>query len=368
MEPLISIIIPVYKVEKYLDACVESVVSQTYSNLEIILIDDESPDRCGEKCDAWAKKDSRIRVIHQTNAGAYAARNAGLAIAQGEFIGFVDPDDMISPYMFEYLYQNIQQYEAEVSICGVLRVSEEATSEQMQEMLQDAAKKEYPVTIWKAEDELHQPLFSSYTGIVYVLWKQLFRRSSVPRGNNWFDTQLRSGGDTLFISQYATDCRRAVYSSYPLYVYRVAPNSDCRRLSTDRVRKNIYIAEQLTLYLRRTGKQNMVDKYEAVFYRQSLGRIFSYYKSFRAILHYQVQIRKETAFRQKICENAKRERIAFRLLCWITFCSPLYFSVLFFRLVPIASLNRYKQQIKKTLSAVNPAFWVRWWRARTPRG
>ena len=359
MDPLISIIIPVYKVEKYLDACVESVVSQTYSNLEIILIDDESPDRCGEMCDVWAKRDSRIRVIHQKNAGAYAARNAGLAIAQGEFIGFADPDDMISPHMFEYLYQNIQQYEAEVSICSHLKFSETATVEQIQKSLQEAAEKEYPVTIWKVEDELHQPLFSNYTGKVYVLWKQLFRRSSVPRGNMWFDTELRAGGDTLFISQYASDCRRAVYSSYPLYAYRIVPNSDCRRLSPDRVRKNIYIAEQLTQYLRRTGKQKMLDKYEADFYRQSLARIFAYYKSWSAILHYQIQIRKETEFRQQLYKGIKQRGIAYQILYWITFYSPLYFSVLFFRMQPISFLVRCKRQGRKIIATMKSILGIR---------
>ena len=89
----ISVIIPVYKVEKYLDKCIESVVNQTFTDLEIILIDDGSPDRCPEICEQWAKKDSRIVVIHKKNGGLSDARNAGLNIATGEFISFVDSDD-----------------------------------------------------------------------------------------------------------------------------------------------------------------------------------------------------------------------------------------------------------------------------------
>lgn len=90
---MISVIIPVYKVEQYLDECVESVVRQTYTDLEVILVDDGSPDGCPALCDRWAKKDSRIKVVHKKNGGLSSARNAGLAVARGEYIGFVDSDD-----------------------------------------------------------------------------------------------------------------------------------------------------------------------------------------------------------------------------------------------------------------------------------
>ena len=87
---LISVIVPVYKVEKYLDRCVQSIVNQTYKNLEVILVDDGSPDRCGEMCDAWAKRDNRIRVIHKQNGGLSDARNCGIESAMGAYISFVD--------------------------------------------------------------------------------------------------------------------------------------------------------------------------------------------------------------------------------------------------------------------------------------
>ena len=93
---LISVIVPVFKVEKYLDRCVQSIVDQTYRNLEIILVDDGSPDNCPAMCDAWAEKDNRVKVIHKKNGGLSDARNAGMAIATGELMGFVDSDDYIS--------------------------------------------------------------------------------------------------------------------------------------------------------------------------------------------------------------------------------------------------------------------------------
>ena len=100
---LVSIVVPVYKVEKYLDECVESLVSQTWSNIEIILIDDGSPDNCSAMCDAWAEKDSRIKVIHKENGGVSAARNAGIEEASGEWIVFVDSDDVVAIDMVQSL-------------------------------------------------------------------------------------------------------------------------------------------------------------------------------------------------------------------------------------------------------------------------
>ena len=107
MPDLISIIVPVYKVEAYLDECVQSLVSQTYKNLEIILVDDGSPDKCPQMCDEWAKKDSRIRVIHKPNGGLSSARNAGLDVAKGGYIGFVDSDDFFDSKMYEVLYEGL---------------------------------------------------------------------------------------------------------------------------------------------------------------------------------------------------------------------------------------------------------------------
>jgi len=113
---LISIIVPIYKVESYLRICIESILSQTYRNLEIILVDDGSPDQCGAICDEYAEKDSRVRVIHKENGGVSDARNKGLDIATGCYIGFVDGDDYIDPDMFQTLYQLIQEYNTDLSM------------------------------------------------------------------------------------------------------------------------------------------------------------------------------------------------------------------------------------------------------------
>ncbi len=118
-QPLISVIVPVYKAEAYLDKCVQSIRNQTYANLEIILVNDGSPDRCGEMCDTYAKEDSRIRVFHKENGGQSSARNLGLDNMTGEYVGFVDSDDWIEPDMYSALYQHIEEHNAQIACCGV---------------------------------------------------------------------------------------------------------------------------------------------------------------------------------------------------------------------------------------------------------
>lgn len=112
-QPLISIIVPIYNVSKYLDRCMDTILNQTYKNLEIIMVDDESPDDCGKKCDEYAKKDDRIVVIHKKNAGLGMARNSGLEIAKGQYVGFIDSDDYVSKDMFEKLYETLKENNAD---------------------------------------------------------------------------------------------------------------------------------------------------------------------------------------------------------------------------------------------------------------
>ena len=126
--PRISVIVPVYKVEAYLDRCVQSIVDQTYRNLEIILVDDGSPDNCGSMCDAWAQKDGRIRVIHKENGGLSDARNAGMAVASGEYIGFIDSDDYIAPEMYRLLLERMLADGSDIAACGVEMVFEDGTA------------------------------------------------------------------------------------------------------------------------------------------------------------------------------------------------------------------------------------------------
>ena len=156
--PLISIIVPIYHVEQYLNRCVESIVNQTYSNLEIILVDDGSPDNCPKMCDDWAKRDSRIKVIHKGNGGLSDARNAGRKIAKGDVISFIDSDDWIDPNFFEVMLNVMQDDESDIVSCGVKWVDEDGdllrlvsvnehemlnTHDSMQELLHDGKLKQH---------------------------------------------------------------------------------------------------------------------------------------------------------------------------------------------------------------------------------
>ena len=115
---MISVIIPIYNVEKYLGKCLDSIIKQTYTNLEILLINDGSTDSSGTICDEYAKKDSRIRVIHQTNKGLSGARNKGLDEAKGDYIGFIDSDDIISPEFYKILHKNLVETDSDISLCN----------------------------------------------------------------------------------------------------------------------------------------------------------------------------------------------------------------------------------------------------------
>ncbi len=123
MGPLISVIIPVYKVEEYLDRCVSSVLNQTYKNLEMILVDDGSPDRCPELCDEWGKKDLRIKVIHKENGGLSDARNAGMKICTGELVAFLDSDDWIHPDFYQTLFDAMVEFNCDIAECDYIKTS-----------------------------------------------------------------------------------------------------------------------------------------------------------------------------------------------------------------------------------------------------
>ncbi|MED1205208.1 glycosyltransferase family 2 protein [Heyndrickxia acidicola] len=128
MNPKISIIVPVYKVENYINKCIDSILSQAFSDFELILIDDGSPDNCGHICDQYAKQDKRIRVIHQENKGLSSARNTGLAASKGDYIGFVDSDDYIHEDMYRILYHQAEEYKADIAICNFLKVEDQGPS------------------------------------------------------------------------------------------------------------------------------------------------------------------------------------------------------------------------------------------------
>ncbi len=135
--PTISVIVPVYKVEPYLRQCVDSILAQTYTDFELILIDDGSPDSCGAICDEYAEQDSRVRVIHQENGGLSAARNAGIDTARGDYLTFIDSDDLIKDIYLEKLLFSLTDSNTDISICGMLSFDDGTEPQEADEQITD---------------------------------------------------------------------------------------------------------------------------------------------------------------------------------------------------------------------------------------
>ena len=205
---MVSIIVPIYKVEKYLPRCIESILNQTYIDIEVILVDDGSPDKCGEICDEYANSDSRIKVIHQPNRGVSAARNAGLDIAKGEYIGFCDPDDFITPDMYGKMIGVMDHYHVDMVICGY---------DYYDENYQKDESRSYPI---KNQDLLTQEMVYSKLSdmpptIRHGVVNKLFRKSLLENLN--FETTLHSAEDGNFLLDYLKRVQSAVFIHEPFY-------------------------------------------------------------------------------------------------------------------------------------------------------
>lgn len=209
----VSIIIPVYKVEPYIDECLNSIVNQTYSNLEIILVDDGSPDTCPQKCDEWASKDSRIRVVHKQNGGLSSARNAGMDVATGDFFMFVDSDDFIESNMVESLLDIHKKQESDITCCEVNRVI-------------DGIKK--PIDKFHRSSSVYS--FTSievlkamiHRNIDCASWNKLYTRKIIAK--NRFPIG-RNNEDFVFLYYVYKNVTKVTYTNVALYDYRMRGNS-----------------------------------------------------------------------------------------------------------------------------------------------
>lgn len=180
----LSIIVPVYKVEAYLERCINSILAQTYKNFEVILVDDGSPDKSGELCDRFAELDSRIKVIHKKNGGLSSARNQGIRAAEGKYIGFVDSDDWITNDMFEYLINLIKKYEADIASVSYILANEYT-------LIND---KEIKVNVYNRNEALKYYMKEGMSNRIadYPVWikvykKELFDDIEFPEGQLYED-------------------------------------------------------------------------------------------------------------------------------------------------------------------------------------
>ena len=208
---LISVIVPVYKTEAYLDRCVQSIVDQTYTNLEIILVDDGSPDNCPQICDEWAKKDSRIRVIHKANGGGAQARNIGLEYASGEYIAFVDSDDYLFPSMYQVLLDILKKTKCDIAECDYHVVDSDTFPNHEQ-------KREFHIYTPQAAIEAH----ISDRVFKQIIWNKLYKASTI--GNVRF-VEGKKIDDEFWTYRVLGNAERLVLIHDKLYCYRQHTNS-----------------------------------------------------------------------------------------------------------------------------------------------
>lgn len=207
--PLMTIIVPVYNVEKYLVRCLDSIVNQTYQNLQIILIDDGSTDNSGKICDEYSNNDQRISVIHKRNEGVSAARNEGLDLAEGKYIGFVDSDDYIELDMYERLYKRIEATDAEMVVCEFTYVNDEGIKSENESYCLARRKID-------ANTYIKRWIDSGYNSIYVVPWNKLYKKKLF-EGIRYPVGKYRE--DEYLIHHLVYQCQNIVCMPDKLYYY-----------------------------------------------------------------------------------------------------------------------------------------------------
>lgn len=250
MRDLISVIIPVYKVEKYLCRCVDSVLAQTYANMEIILVDDGSPDNCPVMCDEYARQDSRVKVIHQENAGLSGARNAGIDMAQGQWLAFVDSDDYLAADFLERLYQACVDTGSSLSVCRWEYVRGETIPEH--------GTGETRVYTGR---EMLANLYVPDGAYFVVAWNKLYRKElfediRYPLG--------RIHEDEATTYRIYDKVKKAAYVDRSLYGYFVTPVSITRGFNPKRMDWVTAVAERLDFFEQKGYTELMVPGLQAL--------------------------------------------------------------------------------------------------------
>ncbi|MGN0274618.1 MAG: glycosyltransferase family 2 protein [Chordicoccus sp.] len=226
MSDLVSVIIPIYKVERYLERCVRSVMDQTYDNLEILLIDDGSPDRCGKMCDAFAESDPRIRVVHRKNGGVSAARNTGIDASSGQWIFFVDSDDFIHRDCIRQLLAAAERSGTDIAVCGFERTDGDTICGDVR----------FPVTEVIPRDEaMRHVILEEDTSFVWgtLFRRELFQGIHFPEG--------RTFEDLATVPLLVNRCRALARVSAPYYGYFQRPTSIMHELNA-RSQYNVLLA------------------------------------------------------------------------------------------------------------------------------
>lgn len=251
LAPLISVVVPIYNVEPYLMRCVKSVQGQTYQNLEIILVDDGSPDRCGEICDELAKADERIIVIHKQNGGLSDARNAGAQAATGKWITFVDSDDWISPHMVRRLWETCSRHGSQITVCDCVRTKKEKREKSF-------VPSRRPMR-WSGVEATRIMLYQKYfdTSACAKLYPAaLVKKYPYPVGRQYED---------LFTTyKLLLAVERVAYIHEPLYLYWYNPNSIMNQSFSTKMFDEIDAIQEIEAFI----KKNAPELLPAVYARK----------------------------------------------------------------------------------------------------
>ena len=242
--PLISVIVPIYRIERYIGICIESLINQTYENLEIILVDDGSPDRCPEICDLYAKKDDRIKVIHKENGGLVSARKAGLLASSGEYIGYVDGDDWVGAGFYEALYTAIITSDSDIAAAGQSRDLFESSAHFTNSLpagIYEGSKLEELYRNMLSNGEFYRP------GVTTYVWNKLFKREVLTEAQMNVDERISIGEDGAVTYPALLAAKRVCITDNCAYHYRQREDSMLKKSEsfTNEAKKLRYLYDYL---------------------------------------------------------------------------------------------------------------------------
>lgn len=251
-EPLISVIVPIFNVEKYLRNCIDSIINQTYHNLEIILVDDGSTDGCGKICDEYRSKDTRIKVIHKMNAGLGWARNSGIEVATGDYYGFVDADDLVLPQMYEFLIRIAMDVRADISCCTRMQIDE---NDQIPQISYDINEKLKNVVSFSGYDATKE-LLQSHIMFKNAVWEKLYKKEVFK--NIKFRSVYAEDREVMYKLLY--NAKIVSYIPLKLYCYRQREGSTMLSRWNDHKDDMVYEQDrECTNYFYNKNERELVD-------------------------------------------------------------------------------------------------------------
>jgi len=317
VKELVSVIVPVYNVEEYLSRCIDSIINQTYKNLEIILVDDGSPDGCPKICDEYAKKDKRIKVIHKENGGLSSARNAGLDLSNGKFLCFIDSDDFIDKNMIKVLLDNLKKTSSDMSVCSYKKVSDS-------KMLKIDLKKEIIDSYDKKQ--CFYNLYNELSETTELAWNKLYKREL------WKNLKYPNGKiheDAFVIHHLINKCQKVVYTNLELCYYFNRENSIMKTFNVKRL-DAIDALDDRRLFFKSINDSNLYFK-SCIYYLKSICFIYIDTKK------YSVDIKIKKQLKNRFISSYKEIKKEINI--------PLKNKIQFYLMINLSSVYRFIRKI-----------------------